>query len=62
MARPLVQDPHALADGQPDARPVLDRSLEDAARLVEIVASIEHPVGFAAVLGPLLDLVIIAVV
>jgi hypothetical protein len=33
MPRPLVQHPHPLADGQPDARPMLDRALEDAARL-----------------------------
>jgi hypothetical protein len=42
MPRPLVQHSHALPDREPDARPVLGRSLENAARLVEIVAGIEY--------------------
>jgi hypothetical protein len=45
---PLVQHPHALADREADARPLLDRSLEDAARFVEVVASIEHETRPAA--------------
>jgi hypothetical protein len=35
---PFVQHPHALADRQPNARPVLGRQLEDAPRLVETCA------------------------
>ena len=42
VPRPLVQHPHALADHQPDARPALGSALEDAARLVEVVAGVEH--------------------
>jgi hypothetical protein len=38
----VLQHPHAPADRQPDARPMLDRSLEDALRLVEVTAGIEH--------------------
>ena len=34
MPRPLVQHPHALADGEPDARPMLGGALEDAPRFV----------------------------
>lgn len=31
VSRPFVQHSHPLADREPDARPVLDRPLEDAA-------------------------------
>jgi hypothetical protein len=61
-SRPLLQHPCPLADGQPDARPVLDRFGKSLARLVEIVAGPQHAIDFAGVLGPLLDLVIIAMV
>jgi hypothetical protein len=41
---------------------MLDRLLEYLSRPVEIVAGIQHAIDFAAVLGPLLDLVKIALV
>ena len=40
VQRPLVYNPHALSDGEPDA--VLRGSFEDATRLVEAVAGVEH--------------------
>jgi hypothetical protein len=39
---PLVQHAHALADRQPGPWPVLMGPFENAARLVEVVASIEQ--------------------
>ena len=56
MPRPLVQHPHALADRQPDARPVLDGPLEDAVRLIEIGAGVERRLEPQPVAAPLLDL------
>ena len=50
-----------LPDRQPDARPMLDCRRKDLPRFVEIAAGIEHALH-SAFLGPLLDLVIIAVV
>ena len=49
--RPLIKHAHALADRQPDAGPVLDRTLEDATRLVQAVVEVapvrvEWIVGF----------------
>jgi hypothetical protein len=44
VPRPLVQQPHALADGKADARPV-------------VVAGVEHLLDRRAVLGALIDLV-----
>ena len=41
---------------------MLDRCGEDLSRLVQIAAGIEHALDLAAILGPLLDLVVIAVV
>jgi hypothetical protein len=40
----------------------LDRLLEYLSRLVEIVAGVQHAIDLAAVLGPLLDFVVIALV
>jgi hypothetical protein len=54
--------PRSLSDGQSDPRPVLDRLLEYLSRFVEIVAGIEHALDMLVVLGPLLDLVVIAIV
>jgi hypothetical protein len=54
---PLVQHPHALADGQPDARPLFDRALEDAPGFLKVVASIEHQLDPQSVAASLLDLV-----
>jgi hypothetical protein len=41
---------------------VLDGFSEYVTRFFEIIAGIEHPVDLAAVVGPLLDLVVIAMV
>jgi hypothetical protein len=38
MPRPLVEHPHALADGEPGARPLLGGALKYAPRLVESIA------------------------
>ena len=57
-----MQHPRPLADGQPDLRPVLDCRREYVARLVEIVAGVQHAIDLAAVFRPLLDLVEAAVV
>jgi hypothetical protein len=42
VPRPFVQHPHPLPDCEPDVRTMLDHSLEDAARPVEIVAGIKY--------------------
>jgi hypothetical protein len=47
---------------QPDPWPVLHGLRENVFRLFEVIAGVQHAVDFAAVLGPLLDLVVIAVV
>ena len=57
MPRPLVKHPHPLADRQPDARPMLGRPLEDAARLVEIAAGVQHEFDPQSVPAPFFDLV-----
>ena len=57
MSRPLVQHPRALADRQPDTRPVPDGAVEDFARLVEVVAAIEQTIDLHAIPHPLLNLV-----
>jgi hypothetical protein len=59
--RPLLQHTGPLPDGQPDARPMLNRRLEYRPSPTEIAAGIEHALD-PACLGPLLDLVIIAVI
>jgi hypothetical protein len=59
---PLVQHPHALPDREPDARPVLGRPLEDAARLVEAATGVEHKFDPQSVTAPFLDLVEVAAV
>ena len=41
---------------------MLDRRRKDLPRLVEIVAGEQHAIDLHAVLGPLLDLVVVAVV
>ena len=60
--RPLLQHVRPLPDSQSDSLPMLDRRREDLARLVEIVAGVQHVVDLGAVLGPFLDLIEIAVV
>ena len=62
MPRAFVQHPHPLPHGQPDARPVLAGSLEDAARFFEAVAGVEHELDPQPVAAPLLDLVEVAAV
>src|SRR5690242_21033747 len=62
VPRPLVQDPHALPDCQPNARPLLHNLREYALRLVEAAAGIEHELNPQPVAAPLLDLVEIAAV
>jgi hypothetical protein len=51
-----------LPNGQPDPWPVLDGLRENVPRLFEVIAGVQHAVDFAAVLGPLLDLVVVAVI
>jgi hypothetical protein len=51
-----------LPDRQPDARSVLGSALEDEARLVEVVASVEHQLNPQPVPAPLLDFVEVAAV
>ena len=60
--RPLLQHAPSLSDRQSDPWPVLDRLLEYLTRLVEIAAGVKHAIDLAAVLRPLLDLVVIALV
>ena len=60
--RPLLQDARPLPDGQPYPRPMLDRPGKDLPRLVEVAAGVEHALDPGAVLGPLVDLVVVAVV
>jgi hypothetical protein len=52
----------ALPDCQSDPWPMLDCRFKDLLRLIEIVASVEHSFDPTAILGPLLDLVVIALV
>jgi hypothetical protein len=42
VPRPLAQHPHALANGQADTRPMLGGALNDAARFVQAVASVDE--------------------
>ena len=60
--RPLIEHPRALADGQPNARPMLDRRGEDLPRLIEVTTGEQHAVDLGAVLGPFLDLVEVALI
>ena len=62
MPRPLVHYPHALADHQPDGRPVLGGALEDAARLVKVIVGVEHQLDPQPVFALLLDFVEVAAV
>jgi hypothetical protein len=62
LFRPLLQNARPLPDGQPDPRPVFDSSLKHRLSPKKTVASIEHALDLAAVLGPLLDLKVAAVV
>ena len=57
-----AEHPRPLSNGYSGARANPDVVVEDGARLVEIVASIEHAQDMRFVLGPKLDLVEIAVV
>jgi len=58
----LIEHACPLPDRQLGARPVLDRPLKDAARLVEVVARIQHQLDPQPVPAPLLDLVEVAAV
>jgi hypothetical protein len=62
LLRPLLQHARPLPDRQPDPRPMLDGLSEQLTSLVEIVAGIEQALNLRAVLGPLFELVEIAVV
>ncbi len=62
VPRPLVQHPHALADRQPNARPVLGGAVKDAPRLVEIAAGAQHQLNPQPVAALILDLLEVAVV
>jgi hypothetical protein len=59
---PLTQHARALADSQPDPRPVFDRVFEQLTSLFEIVAGVKEAIDLAAVFGPLFDLVEVAMV
>jgi hypothetical protein len=61
-SRAALQHPRSLPDRQPDARLALDLGIEDLARLVERVDGPQHALDTLFVLGPLLDLVEVAVV
>ena len=57
----LFQDlerPRAFADPWP----MLDRSVKQLARRFKVVAGVQQAIDLGAVLGPLLDLVVIAIV
>ena len=60
--RVLLQHARALADGQADARAMLDGAGEDVLGRGETVARIEQALDVHAVAAPLLDLVEHAVV
>jgi hypothetical protein len=62
LRRPLLQHQRPLPNGQLDPQPMLDRRGEDLPRLVQAAAGIEHALDLGAILGPLLDLVEVAVV
>jgi hypothetical protein len=62
VLRPLLQHARPLPDGQPDARPVLDCRFKHGLSPKKTVASIKHALDLAAVLSPLLDLEVVAVV
>ena len=51
--RPLIKHANALADRQPDAGPVLDRTLEDATRLVQAIPSEQQFLDPLTVSAPL---------
>jgi hypothetical protein len=55
------QHARPLPDGQSNARPAFDFDLEQHTGPIEIAARVEHALD-PAVLGPLLDLVIVAIV
>jgi hypothetical protein len=57
-----VQHARALANGQSDARAMLDRLGEDVLGLGEIVASIEQAIDRRAAARPFLDLVEVAII
>ena len=60
--RPLLQHARPLPDRQPDPRPTFDFFREQLTSLVEIVAGVKQAVDLRAILGPLLDLVVITIV
>ena len=60
--RPLLEHARPLTDCQPNPRPTFYFFSEQLTSLVEIVAGVEQAVDLHAVLGPLFELVEIAVV
>ena len=58
----MLQHQRPLTNGQPDTWPMLDRRREVRLRLIQIAPRIQHVIDLRAVLGPLLDLVEIAMV
>jgi hypothetical protein len=58
----LLQHARPLPDREPDPRPVFDCYIEQLTSLVEIVAGVKHALDLRAVLGPLFELVEIAIV
>jgi hypothetical protein len=60
--RPLLQHERPLPHRQPDPRPVLGSFCENLLGLFEVVAGVQKAVDLRAVLGPLLDLVKVAIV
>jgi len=59
---PLIQDACTPSDRQSDARPMLHGLGENFPRLFEIIARVKQPIDFLAILGPLFDLVEVAIV
>jgi hypothetical protein len=62
LSGPLLQYTCALADGQPDLRPVPECIGEDVLRPTKIATGIQQAVDSRPVCGPFLDLIEIAVV
>jgi hypothetical protein len=62
LLRPPLHNAHSLPDRYPDPRPVRDGVSKDFLRLAKIIAGIGQAIDFHAVAGPLLHLVVIAIV
>jgi hypothetical protein len=59
---PLLDYSHLLSDRESDPRPVLNCGGEQRARFSQIIASVEQPIYFRAILGPFLDFAKVAIV